>query len=245
MQFDELLEKVDAGDPLAKAASDLGFEVKSTGLVEQDKLPGDFSSTFRNAPGTAAEAVFKGSAGTIKVHGIGKDQWIYFQIEEVAEESELSFEAAREEVKKDLVRELAMKAMEEEASSHHAAITEAMATGKGFTETAKELKLNPVVRKEITGDGRMGAVRREFEKASQVNPGTLSETITDDDEALGVTRSFFFFVEKREVYEDPNLATTIDIQLESHKSFSRRIAVANWFAQQRASAEFQVLVTRR
>ena len=245
MQFDELLEKVDAGDPLPKAASDLGFELKSTGLVEQDKLPGDFSSTFRNAPGTAAEAVFNGSAGTTKVHGIGKDQWIYFQIEEVVEESELSFEAAREEVKKDLVRELAMKAMEEEANSHHAAITEAMATGKSFTETAKELKLNPVVRKEITGDGRMGAVRREYEKASQVNPGALSETITDDDEALGVTRSFFFFVEKREVYEDPNLATTIDIQIESHRSFSRRIAVANWFAQQRASAGFEVLVTRR
>ena len=91
----------------------------------------------------------------------------------------------------------------------------------------------------------MGAVRREYEKASRVNPGALSETITDDDEALGLTRSFFIFVEKREVYEDPNLATTIDIQLESHKSFSRRIAVANWFAQQRASAGFEVLVSRR
>ncbi len=243
MQFDELLEKIDAGAPLAKAASDLGFEVKSTGLVEQDKLPGDFSSTFRNAPGTVAEAVFSGSAGTTKVHGIGKDQWIYFQIEEVVEESKLSYEDARELVKKDLVRESAIKVMEEEANSHRTAITEAMATGKSFTEAAEELKLNPVVRKEITGDGRMGAVRREYEKASRVNPGVLSETITDNDEALGLTRSFFIFVEKREVYEDPNLATMIDILLERRASDNRRIAAANWFAQQRALSGFERLAT--
>ena len=133
-----------------------------------------------------------------------------------------------------------MQSMEAEARKQHEAISAAMTGGKSFADAAKELNLEPTIHKDVTGAGRLGGVSREYEKASLVNPGSLSELITDDNEAFGPARSFFFFVDKREVYEKPNLNSEIDRRLELTAMQARRSAVANWFAQQRASADFQI-----
>ncbi len=239
-KIDDLLIRMDDGQTLEEAAAELGLEVKSTGLVEKDKLPGEFSSTFRNAPGTATDAVFQAAEGTSKVHGLGTDQWIYFQVEEVVERSELSFEEARDQVKEALIKELAMEAMKAEAEEKRQSINETMGdASKSFEDSAKELELEPTSRVGATGTGRVGGLRREYEVASKVNPGQLSEVITDDNEAFGPTRSFFVYVEKREVYENPSIDTVIDIQLEQRAGFNRRVVVANWFSQQRAIANFE------
>ncbi len=236
---------MDDGETLEAAAASLGLDVKSTGLVEQDKLPGEFSSSFRNTPGTASDAVFQTGEGNSKVHGLGKDQWIYFQVEEIAEPVELSFEEAEEQVRKDLIKELAMEAMKAKAEETRTAIADAMKdTEKTFADITTELELEPVARAEATRAGRVGALGREYEVASVVNPGQLSEVTTDDTEALGPTRSFFVYVEKREVYENPGVDVEIDRRLEEQASFNRRAVLANWFSQQRAIADFQIYRSR-
>ena len=239
-KIDDLLIRMDDGETLAVAAASLGLEVKSTGLVQQDKMPGEFSSSFRNASGTASDAVFQAGEGTSKVHGLGDDQWIYFQVEEVVEPAELSFEEAKEQVKEDLVKELAMNAMKAEAEEKHQAITTALEQAdKTFAEVSKELELAPMEVTEATTIGIDDGRRREYAIASTVNPGKLSEVTTDDNEAYGPTRSFFVYVEKREVEENPAIETVIDMQLEQRVVFNRRSVVANWFSQQRAIADFQ------
>ena len=167
---------------------------------------------------------------------------LYYQIEEIEEPTGLSYEAAKDQIRKDLVEELAMKMMEEQAQADHDAVTNAIASGKTFAEAVKELELKPVIRKEVTGTGRMGAVRREYEKASRVNPGKLSDLITDDNQAFGLPRSFFLFVDKREVYENPALDVAVDAQIDGQTRMNQQIALMNWFSRQNAEADLQVHV---
>ncbi|MCH2332015.1 MAG: hypothetical protein MK312_10845, partial [Roseibacillus sp.] len=64
LKFGELDEKMLEGQTLSEAATDLGLTVETTELVEQSMLPSDFSSNFRNSPGTAGDAIFKAPVGT-------------------------------------------------------------------------------------------------------------------------------------------------------------------------------------
>ena len=76
MKYGELDEKMLAGQTLSQDPADFGLIVKTTELVEKDMLPADFSSNFRDAPGTAADAIFSVPVGTTKFEPLGEDQWL-------------------------------------------------------------------------------------------------------------------------------------------------------------------------
>ncbi len=84
----------------------------------------------------------------------------------------------------------------------------------------------------------MGGVMREYTTAARVNPGELSDLITDTDkdERFGLARSFFLYVQKREAYEDPGIDATVDMMTENLLRRRQIAAVQNWFLQARASA---------
>lgn len=245
VKFGELDEKMLDQKSLSEAAADLGLTVKTTELVEKDMLPADFSSNFRDTPGTAADAIFDAPAGTKKFEPLGDDQWLYFEVLETEEPVALSFEEAKEDVRKDLVSEQAIELMREKAEGHHELISIAMKDGKTFAEATNELELKPVVRSEVTRSGTMGGVMREYTIAARVNPGELSDLITDteEDERFGLARSFFLLVEKREVYEETGIDAMVDMQVEGRLRGYQNAALMNWFMQAKASANFSAAAT--
>jgi hypothetical protein len=230
---------------LSEAAANLGLTVKTTELVERDMLPADFSSNFRNAPGTAADAIFSLPQGTKKFESLGADQWLYFEVLEVKEPVALSFEEAKEEVRKDLISEQAIELMQAKAEAHYDGLSTAMKEGKTFADATKELDLKPVPRSEVTRSGTMGGVMREYTIAARVNPGELSDLITDteQDERYGLARSFFLLVEKREVYEETGIDAMVDMQAEGRLRGYQTAALMNWFMQAKASANFSAAAT--
>ena len=246
MKYGELDEKMLAGETLSQAAAALGLVVETTELVEKDMLPADFSSNFRDAPGTAADAIFSVPVGTTKFEPLGEDQWLYFEVLEAEAPVELSFDEAKEKVREDLVSEQAIELMQAEAQNHLDALKISMEDGKKtFAEATKELELKPVIRSEVTRSGTMGGVMREYTIAARVNPGKLSELITDtdEDERYGLARSFFLFVEKREAYEETGNEAMVDMQVEGRLRGYQSAALMNWFMQAKASANFSAAPT--
>ena len=158
---------------------------------------------------------------------------------------ELSFGEAKEKVRKDLVSEQAIELMKAKAQSHWEALSISMTDGKTFVEATEELELNPVPRSEVTRSGTMGGVMREYTIAARVNPGELSEVITDtdEDERYGLARSFFLLVEKREAYEETGNDAMVDMQLEGRLRGYQSAALMNWFMQAKASANFSAAST--
>ena len=204
-------------------------------------LPADFSSNFRDAPGTAADTIFSVPVGTKKFEPLGEDQWLYFEVLQAEAPVELSFGEAKEKVRKDLVSEQAIELMKAKAQSHW----EALSISKTFVEATEELELKPVLRSEVTRSGTMGGVMREYTIAARVNPGELSEVITDtdEDERYGLARSFFLLVEKREAYEETANDAVVDMQLEGRLRGYQSAALMNWFMQAKASANFSAAST--
>ena len=244
-KYGELDEKMLAGQTLSQASADLGLIVKTTELVDKDMLPADFSSNFRDAPGTAADTIFSVPVGTKKFEPLGEDQWLYFEVLQAEAPVELSFGEAKEKVRKYLVSEQAIELMKAKAQSHWEALSISMTEGKTFVEATEELELNPVPRSEVTRSGTMGGVMREYTIAARVNPGELSEVITDtdEDERYGLARSFFLLVEKREAYEETGNDTMVDMQLEGRLRGYQSAALMNWFMQAKASANFSAAST--
>ena len=245
MKYGELDEKMLAGETLSQAAAALGLVVETTELVEKDMLPADFSSNFRDAPGTAADAIFSVPVGTTKFEPLGEDQWLYFEVLEAEAPVELSFDEAKDKVRKDLVSEQAIELMQAKAQNHWEAVNISMTDGKTFVEATKELELKPVLRSEVTRSGTMGGVMREYTIAARVNPGELSELITDtdEDERYGLARSFFLYVEKREAYEETGNEAMVDMQVEGRLRGYQSAALMNWFMQAKASANFSAAPT--
>ncbi|MBB23373.1 MAG: hypothetical protein CMN04_10905, partial [Roseibacillus sp.] len=245
VKYGELDEKMLAGQTLSQASADLGLIVKTTELVDKDMLPADFSSNFRDAPGTAADTIFSVPVGTKKFEPLGEDQWLYFEVLEAEAPVELSFSEAKEKVRKDLVFEQAIELMQAKAQNHLDALTISMKGGKTFVEATEELELKPVLRSEVTRSGTMGGVMREYTIAAGVNPGELSKLITDtdEDERYGLARSFFLLVEKREAYEETSNDAMVDMQLEGRLRGYQSAALMNWFMQAKASANFSAAST--
>ena len=245
VKYGELDEKMLAGETLSQAAAALGLVVETTELVEKDMLPADFSSNFRDAPGTAADAIFSVPVGTTKFEPLGEDQWLYFEVLEAEAPVELSFDEAKDKVRKDLVSEQAIELMQAKAQNHWEAVNISMTDGKTFVEATKELELKPVLRSEVTRSGTMGGVMREYTIAARVNPGELSELITDtdEDERYGLARSFFLLVEKREAYEETGNEAMVEMQVEGRLRGYQSAALMNWFMQAKASANFSAAPT--
>ena len=171
---------------------------------------------------------------------------LLFRLVEVIDPKELSYEAARTEVRLDIIKERGTKAMKEAAKEQHAALVEALKDGKTFDAATEKLGLKPIGRKDVTRPGQQisGAAQTEFELCIKTNPGALSEVFTEEDENLGINRSIFVFVDKREVFANPTQESDIDTQLERARTRNQSFVLDNWFAQRAAKADLKLPETK-
>ncbi len=254
--LDELVDRLDDAEGMGfeDLAKDAGFEVKTTELLEQDQLPAELTGELQNATGTAAELIFKHDLGEEPMHAfsevskIGTDQWLLFRLDEVIDPKELGYEEARQEARADLVNRSAVEAMEKAAKENHATVQEALKAGKKFDEIAKELELEPVSHQDLQRPpGNEGGPRQsEFTLCIKTNPDALSEVLTEDREYTllnkeqKLQRSFFVYLEKREVYENPGLQSLIDRQADQARQQARDLVIDNWLSQRSAKADLRL-----
>lgn len=226
------------------------FELKSTELVAKEELPAELQGALRNARGkTGADVIFEHQLGETtydafgEIKRMGTDQWLLYRIDEVVEPEQLTLEGARERVRNDLLSRKAAVAMEETANEKHQALEEALASGKDFAAAAEEVGLDPIAKVNIQRPpGREPSpVATEFALATKTNPGELSEVQTEENEELGINRALFVHVDRREVYEDPNLESILTTRLESVRERNRGMVIDNWLTQQAADANLQTL----
>jgi hypothetical protein len=243
VKFDQLWDRLyeDPEADLALLAAKLGFEVKVTELVEKEALPAELNGTLLDKRGkTGADVIFERELGEpADVNRMGNDQWLLFRLVEVIDPKELSYEEARTEVRLDIIKERGTNAMKEAAKEKHAALAEALKDGKNFDDATEKLELKPIGRKDVTRPREQisGAAQTEFELCIKTNPGALSEVFTEEDENLGINRSIFVFVDKREVFANPALESDIDTQLERARTRNQSFVLDNWFAQRAAKAD--------
>jgi hypothetical protein len=237
-KFDQMLDDLQLnGTSIAELASKYNFTIITTELVNKAALPAQLADDLQDVRNkTGVDVIFESDLNKAKVNRLGTDQWLFFQVLEIIEPKELSYEEARDEVRLNLVRSRAMKAVEKDAKEKHETITEALAGGKTFAEATAALELKPITRRNATAL-EAGAEMSEFRLCITTNPGELSEVFTEANEDLGINRSIFLLVDKREVYENPNLETVLDTQVDSQKTRNQNMVLYNWFAQQRATAE--------
>ncbi|MEO1834563.1 MAG: SurA N-terminal domain-containing protein [Akkermansiaceae bacterium] len=237
-KFDQMLDDLQLnGTSIAELASKYNFTIITTELVTKAALPAQLADDLQDVRNkTGVDVIFESDLNKAKVNRLGTDQWLFFQVLEIIEPKELSYEEARDEVRLNLVRSRAMKAVEKDAKEKHETITEALAGGKTFAEATAALELKPITRRNATAL-EAGAEMSEFRLCITTNPGELSEVFTEANEDLGINRSIFLLVDKREVYENPNLETVLDTQVDSQKTRNQNMVLYNWFAQQRATAE--------
>lgn len=242
MMFDELYD----GASIDSLATKYNLKLSNTELVEKEALPAELTANLQDARNkSGSDSVFEALLEKPKVHRLGEDQWLCFQVKEIVEPKELTYEEARENVRLDLVKSRAMKAMEEDAKEKRKAVAEAIAGGKTFAEATAALELKPISRSNVTMPrGGAGAAMTEFREALKTNPGELSEVFTEDNETLGIKRSFFLLVDKREVYENTNLDTLIEAQVDSATTRDQNLVLYNWFAEQRATADLRLAETK-
>jgi hypothetical protein len=211
--------------------------------VAKEALPAQLADDLQDVRNkTGVDVIFESDLDKAKVNRLGTDQWLFFQVLEIIEPKELSYEEARDEVRLNLVRSRAMKAVEEDAKEKHETITEALAGGKTFAEATAALELKPITRRNATALGA-GPEMSEFRLCITTNPGELSEVFTEENEELGINRAIFLLVDKREVYENPNIETVLDTQVDSQKTRNQNMVLYNWFAQERATAELTLAET--
>jgi hypothetical protein len=243
-KFDQMLDDFQLnGTSIAELASKYNFTIITTELVAKEALPAQLADDLQDVRNkTGVDVIFESDLDKTKVNRLGTDQWLFFQVLEIIEPKELSYEEARDEVRLNLVRSRAMKAVEEDAKEKHETITEALAGGKTFAEATAALELKPITRRNATALGA-GAEMSEFRLCITTNPGELSEVFIEENEDLGINRAIFLLVDKREVYENPNMETVLDTQVDSQKTRNQNMVLYNWFAQQRATAELTLAET--
>jgi hypothetical protein len=243
--WDQIQQKEGDGfDELVKAA---GFELKTTEVFTPESAPEEFKVPMRDAPGKrAVDILFTRDKGTTAldavsdVRRLGQNQWLLFRIDEATQPKELTFEEAKDEARLDLVKERAREAMTTAAEEAHTKLLEAIKGGKTFAEAAAELELTPVqrtaatLRGSIPGEPNAPSV---FDLASKVNPGEVSEVLTQEDDVRSLYRAIFVHVDKRELIDSEANNSMVDQRYRNMGSAMRRLAAQNWLAQQYEAAD--------
>lgn len=242
-RIDEFWNALNTADKMdfEGAAANAKFEIKTTELFTKASCPPEFRIATQGIQRRrAVDLIFDDDIGitpmdTISdVYKLGADQWLLYRLDEIVEAKELDFKAAKEEARLDLVQERSREMMTVKSEEARNAILEAMAGGKSFDEAAKEQELEVVSRNAVQRDTRPPGEPTPndlFNLASKVNPGETSEVLNQIDDARGVFRSLFVYVEKREIIEGQTTEANLDQRFRSMGSAFRQIAIQNWFAQ--------------
>jgi hypothetical protein len=234
-------------EELAKANN---WEVKTTELFAQATPPKDLDINLRASSrgGKAVDELFRiieTSDPFSKISeaiAIGENQWLVARLDGEEKARTKTFEEARAEARAQYISEKAAEAMKTAANEAIAKIKTLMASGKSFSEAAKEAGVTEVKAfNAITSTYRPdGATEPQdlFEAARNVDPGSIADVIVESD------RAFILYVAKREVVKDASAATRLDSEVTARTNENETIAFMSWMSARVDAAKVELLNRR-
>ncbi len=242
---DDLEEQKGAGfEELVKSNK---WEVKTTELFPLTAVPKelDLNVRFSQQGGKAADQLFQMRQTSDPLSKIseaipvGENQWIVARIDEDEKSRTKTYDEARDEARAQYIAEKAAEALKTAANENITKIKAAMTAGKSFADAAKEAGIETTTPfTAITSTSTPDPATQPqglFEKASNLDPGTIAEVITESD------RAFILHVSKREVVKEPNADARTDSELANLATRNETIAFTSWITAQVEAAQVEQL----
>ena len=226
------------------------WEVKSTDLFSTDNPPKDLDLPLRSSGrgGNAIQQLFRIKITTDPLSkfsqplAVGENQWLVARLDETVASRVMTFEEAREQVRKQYIDEKAIEALEKAMDEAAEKVTAALDAGKDFAEASVSSGLTEVEPFDKTGPSSRPAAtvfpNGLFQLARTIAPGKTSETIVQGDHA------YLIHVSKREVLEGVNEPETLNNQLSISANQNAMAAFADWLKLQAESANVERLYAR-
>jgi hypothetical protein len=234
------------GAGFEELAAKNGWEVVTTELFSQTSPPPALNVALRasSSQGKAADELFR--VKVIKADpyskispaiAIGENQWLVARQDEEVPSRAKTFEEARDEARAQFIAEKAMEAMKAAAEEAATKIKEGLAAGKTFAEAAKEAGIETVHSVEkVTSAHQVNPAAEPaslFQAASNVDPGTLAETIVESD------RAFILHVVKREVVKEENAAGILDAEVNNVTTQNETFGYMSWLNSRTEAAKVE------
>lgn len=246
----ELEEQKGAG--LEDLAKQNGWTVQTTGMFSKDKTPNELDLMLRSSSskGKVVDELFQivptadPLSKITQPIAVGKNQWLIARLDGEEKPRPKTFEEAREEARTKLVAEKAAEALKKGAGEAMEKIKSSLAAGKSFAEAAKDAGIDASHVKEFkkikssTQPNAASEPRQLFQSASNVDPGTIGEIITEP------SRAFIVHVTSREVEKDSKSEEKIKAQVESSAMQNKMLAFTSWLKERTDAAKVESLIKR-
>lgn len=246
----ELEEQKGAG--LEDLAKQNGWAVQTTGMFSKDKTPNELDLMLRSSSskGKVVDELFQivptadPLSKITQPIAVGKNQWLIARLDGEEKPRPKTFEEAREEARTKLVAEKAAEALKKGAGEAMEKIKSSLAAGKSFAEAAKDAGIDASHVKEFkkikssTQPNAASEPRQLFQSASNVDPGTIGEIITEP------SRAFIVHVTSREVEKDSKSEEKIKAQVESSAMQNKMLAFTSWLKERTDAAKVESLIKR-
>ena len=246
----ELEDQKGAG--FEELAAQNGWSVQTTGMFSKDNTPKELDLKLRSSSsnGKVVDELFQIVATADPLSkitqpiAVGKNQWLIARLDGEEKPRAKTFEEAREEARAQFVSEKAAEALKKGAGEAMEKIKASLAAGKSFAESAKDAGINASHVKEFkkiksaTKPDAASEPRQLFQSASNVDPGSLSDLITEPE------RAFIVHVASREVEKDPKAEETLKAQVESSSMQNEMLAFNSWLKERTEAAKVESLIKR-
>ncbi len=250
-KFDDFLSELQQkkGANFEELAKQNGFEIKTTDLFAASTAAGDLALPLHKSSrgGKVSDLLFslkETSDPFSKISDalqIGDNKWLVARLDGEEPSRVKTFEEARDQAREQFVEEKAREAMRKSADEQLKKIREAVTAGKSFADAAKEAGLETKTVGPVTASTRPSSASEPqalFSSTSLVDPGTVADLLVEP------TQIFIAFVEKREVFKQPDPVATLKNEVSSAASMNQRFALDTWLTERVESAKVERLNRR-
>ena len=246
----ELEDQKGAG--FEELAAQNGWSVQTTGMFSKDNTPKELDLKLRSSSsnGKVVDELFQIVATADPLSkitqpiAVDKNQWLIARLDGEEKPRAKTFDEAREEARAQFVAEKAAEALKKGAGEAMEKIKASLAAGKSFAESTKDAGIAASHVKEFkkikssTQPDAASEPRQLFQSASNADPGTLADLITEQN------RAFVVHVASREVEKDPKAEETLKTQVESSSMQNERLAFTDWLKERTEAAKVESLIKR-
>ena len=233
-------------------AAQNGWTVQTTGMFSKDKAPKELDLKLRSSSvnGKVVDELFQIVATADPLSkitqpiAVGENQWLIARLDGEEKPRAKTFDEARDEARAQFVSEKAAEALKQGAGEAMEKIKASLAAGKSFAESSKAAGIAASHVKEFkkikssTQPDAASEPRQLFQSASNVDPGTLADLITEQD------RAFIVHVASREVEKDPKAEETLNAQVQSSAMQNEMLAFTSWLKVRTEAAKVESLIKR-
>ena len=235
------------GNGFEELAAENKWEVVTTELFAQSTPPKDLDVDLRASSrgGKAVDELFRIEITSDPVSkisqpiAIGENQWLMARLDGEEDSRIKTFEEARDEARVQYIKEKAEEALKAAAEKARDEIKAALAAGKSFADAAKDAGIAETKDvSKVTSTYRPDPIDEPatlFQNGRDTDPGTLADLIIEP------KRAFVFYVEKREVIKQADVATRVDSALTSGANQNELIAFTGWITGQAEAAKVEQL----